>query len=83
VLTLAYSGEDEGSSINDAETVLVGRDVVSINRTEPPARTLLSPSAAMLALIARVQTAQTHRREHLLATPGSPAGQDIDPGRQA
>jgi hypothetical protein len=61
VLTLTYSGQDEGSTINDAETVLAGRDVVSITRIEPPARTLLSPSAATLALIARVQKAQTPR----------------------
>jgi len=47
-----------GGGINDAETVLAGRYVVSIDRIEPLAHTLQSPSAATLALITRVQAAR-------------------------
>ena len=58
VLRTTDSGEDQGSEINDEETVLAGRDVISTDRSAPPARTLPSPSAATLALIARLRAAQ-------------------------
>jgi hypothetical protein len=47
-----------GGGINDAENVLAGRYVVSIDRIEPLAHTLQSLAAATLALITRVQAAR-------------------------
>jgi hypothetical protein len=53
--TLATTGELNG--INDQLLTLVGNDVFDVEAAEPPSHALLTPNAAVRALITRVEAA--------------------------